>query len=92
MTALIGDATIHPATLQAMRDMSEGGTWYAYQNRALDSASLGHLQFLKVGPTCTYKEPPARMPDTQAGLGWRYILVGMVDLESGDIKPIEEKA
>jgi len=57
--------------------------WYAYQNHDLGHYNIGHLQFLIVGPGCTYKEPPQHYPDTKHGLGWRYILVGTVNLESG---------
>jgi len=54
----------------------------------MDSASLGHLQFLCCGPGRTFTEPPARMPDTQHAIGWRYVLVGKVNLESGMIGEI----
>jgi len=63
-----------------------GGRWAAYQNVALDSANLGLLQFLKVGPGCTYKEPPKRMPDTRTDLGWKYAFVGWVNIETGEIE------
>jgi hypothetical protein len=61
-----------------------GGTWACYENHDLSSPSVGHLQFLKVGPGCTYETPPRQYPaDTAMGLGWRYRYVGMVDLETG---------
>jgi len=60
--------------------------WYAYQNHDLGHPGIGHLQFLAVGPGCTFKTPPERYPDTQHGLGWRYILVGKVNLETGAIE------
>lgn len=74
---------------EALRQMQErGGTWAAYQNADLSSADVGRLQFLKVGPDCTHKEPPTRMPDTPAcGPGWRYPFAGMVDLETGEVIP-----
>jgi len=59
--------------------------WAAYQNRALDSAGLGHLQFLAVGPRNTYKEKPPQFPDTAQGVGWKYRFVGWVDLGTGEI-------
>lgn len=83
-TTLLGDEK--PA-LEALEQMKKlGGTWAAYQNVALDSANCGHLQFLKVGDGCTYAEPPLKYPaDTSHGMGWRYLFVGTVDLETGAI-------
>jgi hypothetical protein len=60
--------------------------WSAYQNVALDSDSCGHIQFLAIGPTNTYKHPPKHMPDTKAGLGWKYQFIGWIDLMTGEIK------
>jgi hypothetical protein len=81
---LLGDEKPAPEALEQMKKL--GGTWAAYQNVALDSANCGHLQFLKVGEGCTYKEPPDKYPaDTSSGVGWRYLFVGMVDLEDGTI-------
>ena len=61
--------------------------WAAYQNKAMDSANLGHLQFLAVGEENTYKEPPERYPaDTQSGMGWRYLFIGWVNLETGEVE------
>jgi hypothetical protein len=51
----------------------------------MDSRSLGHIQFLCCGPGCTFAEPPKRMPDSHLGIGWRYLLVGTVNLETGEI-------
>jgi hypothetical protein len=62
-----------------------GGTWAAYQNQAMDSADFGHLQFLKYGPGCTHESAPFRFPDTAHGLGWKYRLIGNVDLTTGEI-------
>lgn len=76
-------------THDALEQMRQrGGTWAAYQNKALDSANAGHMQFLKVGQGCTYETPPGRYPvDNQHGMGWRYLYVGMVDLETGKVVP-----
>lgn len=83
---LLGDATPAEEALEQMRE--RGGTWAAFQNIAMDSASLGHLQFLKVGEGCTFTEPPEKYPkDTEHGMGWRYYFVGFVDLTDGTIKP-----
>ncbi len=85
MNQLIGNELPSPEALEAMR--RHGGKWAAYQNHAMDSATFGALQFLKIGPECTFKQPPDRMPDTPSSIGWRYLFVGWVDLEVGDIKP-----
>lgn len=78
-------------SLEAMRRVpcEDGDIWYVYENRDLGSSQRGHLQFLLVGPARTYREPPPRMPDTQAGLGWRYLLVGTVDLATGTVTEIK---
>ncbi len=80
---LLGNAKIYPTVLRTLRE--RGGDWFAYQNHAMDSANLGHLQFLCCGDGCTFTEPPARMPESHLGIGWRYLLVGKVNLESGEI-------
>lgn len=65
------------------------GRWAAYENQALDSANAGHLQFLRFGAECTYEEPPIRYPvDTAHGLGWRYGLLGEVNLSTGHIESL----
>lgn len=67
-----------------------GGSWAAYENKALDSANCGHLQFLRVGEGCTYSTPPEQYPaDSSHGMGWRYCYVGMVDLSTGSVTPRE---
>lgn len=81
------DLDIEPDSLKAMRE--RGGKWAAYQNVDLSSPNQGHLQFLQYGEGRTYATPPKKMPDTGAGLGWRYQLVGLVDLEAGTITPVE---
>lgn len=64
-----------------------GGTWAAYQNVAFDSHNAGHMQFLKVGEGCTYETPPPKYPmDTEHGMGWRYVFIGMVNLETGEVE------
>ena len=83
MTKLLGNPTVGPEALETMR--SRGGDWFAYQSHDMSSQTLGDLQFLQCGPGRTYSEPPARMPDTQHAIGWRYLLVGKVNLESGEI-------
>lgn len=86
MGKIIGSAEVHPDALAQMKE--RGGTWAAYQNLALDSANKDHLQFLKVGEDCTYREPPEQYPkDNEHGMGWRYRHVGMVNLETGLVEP-----
>jgi hypothetical protein len=87
MTKLIlGTEKPDLAVLTILRErLKPGQTWFAYQNHAMDSASLGLLQFLCCGPGCTFTEPPQRMPDSHLGIGWRYLLVGKVDFETGQI-------
>jgi len=67
-----------------------GARWFAYQNHALDSFELGQLWFLQVGEGCTFSIPPKSYPDCHLGIGWRYLLIGAVNLESGLIEPLEE--
>ena len=82
------ESRIHP---DAMKQMQErGGNWAAYENKALDSSSCGDLRFLQFGEGRTFAVPPSRYPDTQFGTGWRYCLIGTVDLVTGDIKPIDK--
>lgn len=70
-----------PISLEQMR--SRGGTWAAYRNMAMDSFNAGHWQFMRVGEGCTYVTPPPRYPDTAMGPGWKYRLMGMLDLKTG---------
>lgn len=84
MGKMIGNERPVPEALAQMVKL--GGTWAAYQNHALDSQDLGHLRFLKVGPGCTFEKPPASYPDSILGIGWRYCYVGMVNLETGEVK------
>jgi hypothetical protein len=70
--------------LQQMR--RRGGNWAVFQNHAMDSAALGGLRFLQFGEDCTFKVAPKRYPDTQYGIGWKYLLVGRVNLASGEIE------
>lgn len=83
MTKLLGDAKPSPEALATMRE--RGGDWYAYQSHDMSSATLGDLQFLQCGDGRTFAIPPDRMSDTQHAIGWRFLLVGKVNLESGEI-------
>jgi len=89
VTKLIGDTKPGPEALADMRKFAAatpGTTWAAYQNHDMGHPNLGHLQFLAVGPGCTFKTPPRNSPDTPSGLGWRYLHVGTVNLETGEIE------
>lgn len=68
-----------------------GDRWAVYENHAMDSAFAGNLNFLQIGPTRTFKKAPERMPDSNLGIGWKYVFIGWVDLESGEILPKEEE-
>lgn len=84
----ISSGEIDERALAQMRENSKGREevrWAAYRNKDLGSAAVGELRFLLVGKDCTYTEAPPRYPDTDFGLGWRYLMIGYVDLETGDI-------
>ena len=57
-----------------------------YQNQVLDSSGLGHLVFLIVGEGKTFATAPARLPDGQYGLGWKYQHVGHLDLATNQLE------
>ena len=81
---LIGNEPVHPTPLAVMRERC--GTWAAYQCMDLGSPNVGHLKFLQVGPTNTYKEPPQHYPANSVSQGHMYLYVGMVNLETGAIE------
>jgi hypothetical protein len=90
MNRLLGNEGPDPEVLTILRErLKEGQRWAAYQNHAMDSASLGHLQFLKVSPGCTFQTAPERMPDSPQLIGWPYLHVGFVNLETGQIEEAE---
>jgi len=76
---------------QALLQMRHAqGRWAAYRNEVLDSANCGHLQFLKFGEECTYERPPKTYPvDTGHGCGWKYQLIGEVNLTTGEVESFE---
>jgi len=52
-----------------------------YQNLTLDSASVGHRQFVSYGSPAAQlemDEPPMQMPDIGGQINWRYQLEGTV--------------
>lgn len=84
----IEESRIHADALAQMRARAREGTrWAAYENKALDSANAGHLQFLMVGTDCTYSDGPEKYPqDNEHGMGWRYLFAGHVNLETGAVE------
>ena len=85
---ILGDERPDPAALVAMGNSPYNfpdTRWAAFQNHDLGHQHLGHLQFLAVGPRNTFKQAPARMPDTATRLNWRYVHVGFVNLATGEI-------
>jgi len=80
---ILGDDKPCDEALAQMRE--RGGSWAAYQNVDMGHSQLGHLQFIKYGPGCTFATPPPKCPDTAVGFGWRYTFVGVVDLATGNI-------
>ena len=60
----------------AARTMCDrGGFWFAYENQDLCSVGIGHLKFLRCGPDCTFRIPPATLPDSATEINWRYRLI-----------------
>jgi hypothetical protein len=87
---LRGDEAPDPEVLEELRHSRAtlpGTKWMAYQNHDLQHPQLGHLKFLAVGPRNTMKLPaPPRLPDMPGEPPhWRYVLVGEVDLDTGEI-------
>lgn len=74
------------STMRRFADATPGTRWAAYQNVELGHPGLGHLQFLAIGPGCTFHEAPKRMPDTKTAINWRYWFCGWVNLETGQIE------
>ena len=83
------DIASEPDTLAQMRarPLLDGQRWAAYQNHDLGHPDIGRMAFLKVGPGCTFTEAPERRPDTSDMIGWRYLHVGYVNLDTGLIYP-----
>lgn len=60
-----------------------------YQNQAMDSAKAGHLVFIIIGPERTLEQAPSRAPDGSYGMGWRYLHVGFLNLETNQLEPTD---
>lgn len=80
---------IDPEALEAMKTSVcrfSDTVWAAYENSDLGHSQLGHLKFMAVGSENTFKVAPVRLPDTADGaINWRYIYVGTVNLETGEV-------
>ncbi len=57
-----------------------------YQNQALDSESAGSLVFIIIGPERTLREAPPKAPDGAYGMGWRFLHVGFLNLETNQLE------
>lgn len=91
MTMILGNTKPDKKALVQMRKQSHvDSEWYAYQNHDLSSQQLGHTRYLAVGPNNTFKSPPSKMPDMDGVIGWRYVIVGKVNLLTGEVEPIKE--
>lgn len=75
----------------AVRDRGGHAKWYAYRNDVMDSAAHENYVFLLVGRRCTHEEPPPHLPDGYYGAGWKYRLVGIVDVENNVLLPLPNK-
>ena len=81
------DIQISPEALGQMQ--ARGGKWAAYQNQDLSHPDCGDVRFLQHGEGRTCPEPPPRFPDTpNFGIGWRYSLVGEVNLIDGTVEEL----
>ncbi len=91
---LLGDHTEGVASPDALAALCERRDIFGkpddrvavYQNHTLDSANTGHLVFLIVGSTRTFKEAPDRAPDGSYGIGWKYLHVGFLNLETNQLE------
>ena len=93
-SSVIGDNRPDTEALEAMRKSPytfESTRWAAYQNHDLGHYNVGHLRFLAVGPDNTVKEAHSRLPDFPGEINWRYIFVGWVNLETGEIEEVENE-
>jgi hypothetical protein len=87
---LLGENQVEPFTLEKLID--KGGDWYAYQNQAMDSACYGLVNYLCCGEGRTHATPPAHLPDGAIyGTGWKWLLVGKVNLKTGTVEDFKDK-
>lgn len=81
-------AISRPNAIELATMVHRGGKWAAYQNQDLEDPYLGQAVYLQYGgERSTYATPPPQFPDGALSgiVGWRYILVGFVDVTTGEI-------
>lgn len=69
----------HHDTVRRWLDRGDGVA--VYENAALDSANLGHRQYVSFGsPAAQIEEsdPPKRLPDIGGAINWKYQLAATV--------------
>lgn len=87
MSTQIGNEKASPEALAMMRERAKPNSdWFAYQNHDMCSSTLGDLRFLQCGQGCSYATAPQKLPDCHLGIGWRFLLVGKVNLETGEVQ------
>lgn len=57
-----------------------------YQNQSLDSDDAGSFLFIVVGSHRTLTEAPPCAPDGPYGIGWKYLHVGFLNLETNQLE------
>ncbi len=75
------------------RWLSEPGDWIGvFQNQALDSSLLGHKFALRFGvEQWDHAEiGKTRAPDTQFGMGWKYILIAKCQTIESAVEAMKE--
>ena len=87
MSTQIGTEKASPEALAMMKERSRPGTeWAAFQDHDMCSSTLGDLRFLQCGMGCTYATAPQKLPDCHLGIGWRFLKIGKINLETGEIE------
>lgn len=73
-----------PVIAQLNGFLSEGCGFGIYKNEDMGHPAVGEIRIMKFGEGCTYtsaEEMTERLPDTQYGIGWRYVLRGVYEGE-----------
>jgi hypothetical protein len=79
--------------LESLRNrVLEGDVVAVYENAAMDSKMHGHRVYMIIGPTRTHTTAPKRAPDGEYGMGWRYPLKGLLNLQTNTIEPEQKGA
>ncbi len=94
MAELVGDYSGGLASDEALAALRNRHSLYGnpedkvavYQDQALDSAAAGSLVFIIIGPERTLKEAPVKAPDGPYGMGWRFLHVGFLNLETNQLE------